>query len=259
MTNPRTTTERYIKEYLREHVETALPGIVIDIGTYEETQQIAVVQPLINLVFDDNQVVEMPYLFNVPVELTGTQESLISVPIKVGDTVTLKFCKRSLDELKEQATAATYNPRDRRWFDTNDAIAFPTTLIKSSTLHPHSEHVEIKFKDILVSYQTDGTIHITNGAVTNIISPNGNILFDNGDAQFEINPAGEISGTNSSGSFALKSSGEMDINGCTVTTSGNVITSIGTNLDEFKALYDAHQHTEQGNGQPTSPPILLGA
>ncbi len=231
---------RILKEWMTDNVETSLPAIVIDNSTYEETQQLAVVQPLINKIYEDGQAIEVGYLYNVPVELPGTQESLISVPIKVGDTVTLKFSKRSLQELKDQAGVSAYTPKSRRSFHLNDAVAFPTVLNKPNNLSPHPDHLEIKHKDILVSYRDDGSVVV----VTN-------------DSTFTILPDGEMSGVNPNGYFRLAVSGDMDVNGCIIDSeTGNVTTKAGTDLDAFKAAYDVHIHAHgtPNTGPPTPPP-----
>lgn len=227
----RGTVKKLIRNYVRGNVETTLPAVVVDISTYQSTQQIAALRPLTNLVFEDNQAVEMPLIYNVPVELTGTQESLISVPIKVGDTVMLKFSKRSLDELKEQATATTYNPRDRRWFDTSDAVAFPTVINKPANLAPHPDHVEIKHKDILVSYQDDGTIVETNGVVTRTFNIDGTIDIVNENSSLNITPEGVYTYTSSPVSVTVSPTGNLaNITASTITLNGNVVVTGTSNL-----------------------------
>ncbi len=194
--NFRNTIRRLIRDWVRNNVETTLPGVVVDISTYQETQQIAVVQPLLNLVFEDNIAVEMPYLYNVPVELTGTKESLFSVPIKVGDTVVLKFSKRSLDTLKDQAEALAHNPEDTAWFDTKDAVAFPTVLNMPANLGPHPDHVEIRHKDILVSYQDDGTIAVANANALLNIAPDGILTYTSGPVSILVDPNADSANIN---------------------------------------------------------------
>lgn len=270
--NFRETVRRLIAEWVGENVETYLPAVVVDITDYEQTQQIRAVQPLPNILFEDNQFIEMPYIYNVPVEMMGTRECLFSVPIKVGDTVSLKFSKRSISELKNQISGKAYTPEEKRMYDTADCVAYPTVLNKPANLNPSAIHTEIKFRDILVSYQEDGTIvetngvitrtyqptgdiEITNGTYTLTITPSGTYTYINGAATFTVNSSGLIEGSNSAGEFTLQASGNMLINGCLINTSGNVITAGGTDLDALRAAYNSHVHPETNN---TTPPPAGG-
>lgn len=53
----------------------------------------------------------------------------------------------------------------------------------------------------------------------------------------------------------LKASGAVEINGATITPTGNVITASGTDLDAFKTEYDAHVHggVTTGGGSTGTP------
>ena len=53
----------------------------------------------------------------------------------------------------------------------------------------------------------------------------------------------------------VKSNGEVEINGAKVTSSGNVITAAGTDLDAFKAEYDLHTHSHGDPSGTTSTPL----
>lgn len=55
------------------------------------------------------------------------------------------------------------------------------------------------------------------------------------------------------GSIEVLSTIDAIVNGATITTGGNVITAAGTDLDAFKAEYDAHKHNETGS--QTSTPV----
>jgi hypothetical protein len=228
--NFREVVRRLIREWVVGNVETCLPAVVIDIGGYQSTQQIKTLQPLPNVLFDDLQAVEMPYIYNVPVELTGTKESLISVPIKVGDTVMVRFSKRSISELKNQTSAEAYTPKNFRQFDSVDATALPAVLNSPANLNPSADHTEIKFKDILVSYQDDGTVSVTNGVVTNVYSPDGNISLNNDNATMTISPEGVLDYSSSPVSLTLTPSGNLlNVVAADTVFSGNV--SVGGTMD----------------------------
>jgi hypothetical protein len=71
----------------------------------------------------DEEVVEMPPVYNVPVVFPRANDAVITFPIKKGDTVLLVFSQRSLERWKLQG--GTVEAGDPRHHDLSDAIAIP--------------------------------------------------------------------------------------------------------------------------------------
>ncbi len=106
-------------------VHTSLPGVVV---SYDEATQTATVRPSVRFKFKDAdgviQAYDPPAIANVPVAFPRSGAFSITWPIAAGDTVTLWFSERSLDEWKSVA-GSTHEARDVRRFDLSDAVAYP--------------------------------------------------------------------------------------------------------------------------------------
>jgi len=96
--------------------------------------------------------------------------------------------------------------------------------------------------------KNDGEIVITNFAGMQTFFPDGKITNTNGTGFHTIYPDGRILSMNGNGFIDLKANGDVDINGCIINTSGNVITASGTDLDDHD-----HGGVEPGSGN-TGPP-----
>lgn len=104
-------------------VYTALPCVVISVyGNF--SQQRVDVRPAINDLYKDGSSIEQAPILAVPVLLPGTRNSLVSFPIKPGDTVMCIFSQRSMDNFKI-GNGQPGAPNDLRKFSDQDAVAIP--------------------------------------------------------------------------------------------------------------------------------------
>lgn len=104
-------------------VYTAIPCVVISVhGNF--SQQRVDVRPAINDLYKDQTSIEQAPILSVPVLLPGTRQSLVSFPIKVGDTVMCIFSQRSMDNFKI-GNGQPGAPNDLRKFSDQDAVAIP--------------------------------------------------------------------------------------------------------------------------------------
>jgi hypothetical protein len=69
------------------------------------------------------EVTEIPVIPNVLIGTYRAGQAYISLPLKVGDYVELKFCERSIDLWATKG--GTVDPKDSRRFDLTDATAYP--------------------------------------------------------------------------------------------------------------------------------------
>ncbi len=109
----------------------AIPAKVIK---YDYTKQKATVQPLIKYRdrtagVDSQGLTDMPPILSVPVMMIGTDESIISVPVKVNSTVMLFFSSRSIDNFTASDGKTTVDPQDLRIYQVNDCFAVPFSPI----------------------------------------------------------------------------------------------------------------------------------
>lgn len=101
-------------------VNTCLPGIVT---RYDHAKQQADVQPALKKKYQTGEVVSLPVIPNVPVAHPRAGQSIVHMPIAVGDTVLLIFSQRSLD--KWLSSGGQVDPEDARKFHLSDAFAIP--------------------------------------------------------------------------------------------------------------------------------------
>ena len=142
-------------------VYTMIPGVVkaVDVPAGKCT-----VQPLIKKKYGDQTVVEQPSITNVPIANYRAGDAFITLPVKVGDTVELRFSQRSLDVWL--SNGGNVDPKDGRKFNISDCIAYPG-------MYPFSDPpVGASANDIVIKNQE----------ATLIIKPNALELYGNGDA-----------------------------------------------------------------------------
>lgn len=186
-----------IASYIRQGVYTAIPAVVLDVGSLA-SQQTVTVQPLIDRVYSDDVVQKPSQVFNVPVMFPSAGGGLLSFPIAVGDTVLVVYSMRSMEEWLEGA-GSNVTPNDNRHHHATDAIAIPGLYTKSSHLSPNTTDVELKFNDL-------------------------HVVLEKG--------SGDITLSNPSYSLKLKSSGDvLHSSGAKITAGGDMITAAGISLD----------------------------
>ncbi|QNR53872.1 putative baseplate protein [Pseudomonas phage phiK7A1] len=168
-------------------LNTAIPCVVTNVVGELANQRIDV-QPAINLLYKDGTSEERPQILGVPVMFPGSNTSLISWPINVGDTVMCVFSQRSMDNFKIGNGQPTV-PNDYRKMAAQDAVAFPGLQPFAKSLNnpairlfPHStrdlvishnvgtaSEVEIRFKengDMIVNTKFNVNVNAKTATVT---------------------------------------------------------------------------------------------
>ena len=120
-------------------MHTCLPAIVIE---YDASTQRATVRPQIKRQYRNGDVVELPYIRDVPVVWPRGGGSFFHLPIAAGDIVTLVFSERSLDEWKE--TGGSVLPEEFRKFNLSDAFAIPGGYPFNNIFSPNGEDVQLQ-------------------------------------------------------------------------------------------------------------------
>jgi hypothetical protein len=113
------TIPAIINSYLGR-IHTATLGRVDD---YHLDVQTVDVTPIVNLVFENGEVLEYKKLTQVPVIFPGGSGGGVTFPIKVGDVGALIFAERSIDESLKKGVRST--PIHPRQFSLSDAIFIP--------------------------------------------------------------------------------------------------------------------------------------
>lgn len=136
----------------QSNLSTSMPGVVVRMD-YERMR--ADVQPAIPRKFEDGSTEEYSVILDVPVVMPGSQNSLISIPVQVGDNVTLMFCQSDIDSWSISATGQSTPAETLRTFDMQDAIAIPGLYTSPRSLNnPAARKWPHDPKDLVVSMNT---------------------------------------------------------------------------------------------------------
>tara|TARA_R100001594_G_scaffold53735_1_gene87301 strand:- start:32708 stop:33481 length:774 start_codon:yes stop_codon:yes gene_type:complete len=188
------------------NIYTSIPARVMK---YDPVRQCVDVRPIVHTIFQEfSSPMVSPTIFDVPVIFPSAGGGILSFPIeaaeegnpeKTGDIVMLEFSMKGFDEWLVADKDGDLAQKNRRMHNMTDAVAKPCLYRFKDNLAPHEKHVELKFKNTVISLQdddtdnsnlvinTDGqtgiTINVTNGNVNvnatsgtvNIDSPNTNM------------------------------------------------------------------------------------
>lgn len=172
MTTPSMATvmERAIRYFLAE-VNTAIPAEVI---SYDPASQKCSVKPGIRRQYDDDTVVERAVIQDVPVVFPAGGGSLLSFPIKPGDTVLVVFSQRSIDKWV-RGNGGDVVPGDSRKHAYSDAIAIPGLVPFANNLSPNADDAELKFGDASIRLVEDDQINISVGESSVVLDADGTV------------------------------------------------------------------------------------
>jgi hypothetical protein len=175
-------------------INICLPAKIV---SYEFKTRKAVVKPLLNVKYNDDQVLENPLIYNVPVVHPAAGGASITFPVKEGNTVLLIFSQKSLEEWLRNGQLVT--PDDPRQNDLTDAIAI-------IGFKPFSEQVPAESADDFVMDYDGSTITLhpegivdVDASEVNITSPTVNINAT------DVNVSGKITASNVDVSGEMKS------------------------------------------------------
>lgn len=203
---------------------TAIPCTVVNVVDNMQTQRVDVL-PSINDLRKDGTGEPGMQILGVPVILPGSQSTLISFPINVGDTVLCIFSQRSMDNFKignGQPTTAN----DYRKFSDQDAIAIPGLFPFSKSLNrtavrkfPFSPNRDLSMAhnvgsgtENTIILKQSGDIEITTGQNVKINCVDATVT-STGNATIDANTVNVTAG---SGDFQIGTStwnGNMNITG----------------------------------------------
>jgi len=153
-------------------LHTSMPAEVV---SYDDSTGYVSVQPLIKKKYiDQESLIELPVIPNVPVAFYRTKNAFISMPIAKGDVGHIQFSERSLDIWKN--LGGSVDPMDTRKHHLTDAVFYLGG-------YPSNDHFKgVDKKDI----------HIQNKSGEFIIKPNGDTTLKNDIGTFQLTNDGKI-------------------------------------------------------------------
>lgn len=138
-------------------VYTTLPGVIVDYNG-----ETATVRPALDKLLANGEVLAAPQIVQVPVHWpTGDNgRAIISTPLKPGDSVTLHFSCRSMENWLSGADGA---PDDPRQFDLTDCFASPN--LRPGRGRADTENVSVQYNNASLKITPAGTILMSASAV----------------------------------------------------------------------------------------------
>ena len=162
---------------VRAQMWTSLPGIIV---SYDAAKNTAEVQPAVQGIRrkEDGKLEyeTLPVCPDVPVCFPHGGGYTMTIPIKKGDEVELRFAARNIDGWWDQGDVQ--KPLDRRMHDLSDAMAFPGPMSKKKTIKNIStDKLQIRSDEdtpkLLVELDTAGKkVSIKNDGLTIVIDKN---------------------------------------------------------------------------------------
>jgi len=157
------------------NINTAMPG---EIQSYDSATNFASVQPVFKRKYSENEeIVKLPIINQVPVAFPRANQAAITFPIKKGDTVLLIFSQRSLDKWKQ--SGGIISPDDPRTQDISDAIAIPGVYPVADPIVIDGDNLVIRHLLGKVTVKQDG-VEIAAGAGLITVDKTGKVTVGNG-------------------------------------------------------------------------------
>ena len=200
-----------VKSIISNYIDFSIPAEVLSVDTIEETASVDV-KPLVDeLDGPSNHVLTSGVIYGVPVVFMGGQDSLISIPVKVGDIVWLVPSHRDLSNWVRSNGDANI-PNTTKKFNINSCIALTGLGTFTNNQKPSKDNLEIKFNDINFSLKPDGSFVLKNDNVSVTASANGTVELDLPNSNMSFFADGS----------AVFNGGVFNINGATIDDQGAI-------------------------------------
>lgn len=142
-------------------MNTCLPARVVRVDV---TKAQCDVEPVLRSIDASGNPVTLPVISNVPIAVYRAGNAFISLPVKVGHFVELRFSQRSLDTWLTKG--GIVDPNDRRKFNLSDAIAYPGVYpFSNPPTGATADDVVIKNEGSKITIKPDGEIAIEGSAI----------------------------------------------------------------------------------------------
>jgi hypothetical protein len=225
-------------------IHQCLPAKVV---SYDPSTQKATVQPLIKYRDrtageDSNGLVDRALIQNVPVVMFGTDQCIISVPVKVGSKVLVIFSSADVDTFLLSDNSSTVDPNSVQMYGYKDCFAMPFAPIPFSKAIG-SDPSDLVFK---MNVGTGNENKVT-------LKESGDVVVDS-PTKFIVNAAQEVNVT--APIAKINASDHVTITSPTTTCTGNLRVGGGVSVAndvQTDAGFSANTHKHIGNlGKVTS-------
>lgn len=148
-----------LKETIASHLGALKVGMPAKVVDYDPATRLATVKGINPVVIDDEDPVEAPEIYHVPVMFPGAGGAVLSFPIAPGDEGYVFF---SDTDISGYVTGDTGVVPSQRQHALNDAVFFPCFSTKTAS----ATHVTLSFAGSLLTMGPDGSMVLTPGSGT---------------------------------------------------------------------------------------------
>ena len=244
----------YVEDWVKANIETLDVAAVVSVDKYPD--RLVTVRPLCIQEGLDGVSPEKPVIADCPVILAGNVDGFLHFPLRVDDKVLIGYPKDSIEEFSYSNGVDQYYQTDYLKFQGRQAVVLGAVGQVGVDKILSSSSFEIDYFNSKIEITDGDDISLTNPTCEIKALADGNITATNGNITLSLNADGSGVLTNSAGTFTLEVGGNIVGNGCTINTSGNVITAEGTDLDQTRADLDAFKAAyESHDSHPPPPPF----
>lgn len=195
---------------------TCIPAKII--STENLSKGLVDVQASINTRRSDGTTTEFADYLDIPLSVYSANGGLakITMPVKVGDTVTLLYSQRDTEQYLAGDMSKVYDAEALRVMGEYPVVAIPCSYTEAKPIEVDPDNVVIQNDKIITTMTPEGDQTTENETVTVEYLNSGDITITNGDCTIEVKAGGDTS---------IVTSGKVDVQAdgnITATTSANI-------------------------------------
>ena len=209
---------------------TCIPAKILSIENL--SKGLVDVQASINTRRSDGTTIEFADYLDVPLMVYSANGGLanITMPIAVGDTVTLLYSQRDTEMFLAGDNSKVYDSEALRVMGEYPILAIPCSYVEGKPIEVDPENIVLQNDKIKQTLKPDGEQTTENEIVTETLAANGDVSITNEKVTVEYLNSGDITITNGDATVEIKAGGDVD-----VTTSANVTVTAGGNIEATAA------------------------
>ncbi len=215
------------------------------------------VEPIINTRRSDGSTIEFAEYLEIPLMVYSANAGLakITMPVKVGDTVTLLYSQRDTEQYLAGDMSKVYDSEALRVMGEYPIVAIPCSYTEAKPIEVDPDNVVIQNDKVLTTMTPEGDQTTENETVKVEYLNSGDISITNGDCTVEIKAGGDTS---------IVTSGKVDVQAggdITATSSANITATASGNIEATgaSAKVTAATITLEGNVTVTGTLNVAGA
>jgi hypothetical protein len=215
------------------------------------------VEPTINTRRSDGSTIEFAEYLEIPLMVYSANAGLakITMPVKVGDTVTLLYSQRDTEQYLAGDMSKVYDSEALRVMGEYPIVAIPCSYTEAKPIEVDPDNVVLQNDKVITTMTPDGDYTTENETVKVEYLNSGDITITNGDCTVEIKAGGDTSVV-TSGKVDVQASGDI-----TATSSANITATASGNIEATgaSAKVTAATITLEGNVTVTGTLNVGGA